>query len=347
MNSERSNLASRSPLRLWRVSATSLIAAVIVAQLAAVAALRLGAGWPSGLMLPIAFVAAAYFLPLYVTAAATIANRTLRFVRGGCRFGIRTLLILFIVAAIPLAWSARAVRAIRKEQWAVQQIKQMPGGVLYDSEYDEKHWMFSRASGVRNWVGRLLGEEAMNDVTYVYIGSTMSRTPGSIEIGGIKNDVSDRNIPQLQTILAEFPRLQHLYLQHTRITSAGVRRLQEEFPAVTIEYESSNDEGYVPRIYGRYGFQWAPGEPLGTKLLGADLRRAEFYDDDLAYFVHYRQYCGHVETINLRGTTVTDAGLVHLGGLKSLRELDVRDTSVTDEAVKELQKALPECRILY
>ncbi len=32
--------------------------------------------------------------------------------------------------------------------------------------------------------------------------------------------------------------------------------------------------------------------------------------------------------------------------LKSLKELDLRDTKVTDTGVKDLQKVLPECEII-
>ena len=42
---------------------------------------------------------------------------------------------------------------------------------------------------------------------------------------------------------------------------------------------------------------------------------------------------------------VTDAGLEHLKGLSSLKELYLQGTQVTDEGVKKLQEALPNCKI--
>jgi hypothetical protein len=43
---------------------------------------------------------------------------------------------------------------------------------------------------------------------------------------------------------------------------------------------------------------------------------------------------------------VTDAGLKVLAGLKGLQTLHVNDTKVTDAGVRELQKALPNCKII-
>ena len=44
-------------------------------------------------------------------------------------------------------------------------------------------------------------------------------------------------------------------------------------------------------------------------------------------------------------TKVTDAGLVHLHELTSLKELDVGDTEVTDAGLADLKRALPNLRL--
>jgi hypothetical protein len=44
---------------------------------------------------------------------------------------------------------------------------------------------------------------------------------------------------------------------------------------------------------------------------------------------------------------VTDAELRYLQGMIGLEWLDLNSTGVTDEGVKELQKALPKCRITH
>ena len=50
-----------------------------------------------------------------------------------------------------------------------------------------------------------------------------------------------------------------------------------------------------------------------------------------------------LRALDLSGTAITDAGLVHIKGMTSLTWLDLRRTKVTDAGRAELQKALPDC----
>jgi hypothetical protein len=54
----------------------------------------------------------------------------------------------------------------------------------------------------------------------------------------------------------------------------------------------------------------------------------------------------HLRILILSGDYgLTDAGLEHLKGLLQLKELYIRGTNVTDEGVKKLRRALPNCKI--
>jgi len=51
--------------------------------------------------------------------------------------------------------------------------------------------------------------------------------------------------------------------------------------------------------------------------------------------------------LDLSGTTITDAELVHLNGIPNLTCLNLQETTITDAGVTELQKALPNCYIFH
>ena len=51
-------------------------------------------------------------------------------------------------------------------------------------------------------------------------------------------------------------------------------------------------------------------------------------------------------TLNLNFTKITDAGMAHLKGLTKLQFLLLGGTKVTPVGIKQLQQALPECTVL-
>ncbi len=85
----------------------------------------------------------------------------------------------------------------------------------------------------------------------------------------------------------------------------------------------------------------------------------------LAYLEELTFYCTNVTEVGLdhvkglhklreltivklpSNTRITDTALEHLGELRELRSLRLIRTGVTDDGVRELQQALPECKILY
>ena len=53
----------------------------------------------------------------------------------------------------------------------------------------------------------------------------------------------------------------------------------------------------------------------------------------------------NLQSLDLRKTKITDAGLVHLKGLNKLQWLYLMGTKVTDAGVSDLKKSLPNCEI--
>ena len=52
-----------------------------------------------------------------------------------------------------------------------------------------------------------------------------------------------------------------------------------------------------------------------------------------------------IESVNLYGTGVTDAGLKHLYGMKKMRDLYLTDLKRSESAIAALKKALPRVTV--
>ena len=79
-----------------------------------------------------------------------------------------------------------------------------------------------------------------------------------------------------------------------------------------------------------------------TKLQTLELFGSKVTDAGL---VHLKGLTG-LQTFYLGETQITDAGLVHLKGMAELQWLYLQRTKVTDQGVADLQKALPNCKII-
>jgi hypothetical protein len=64
-------------------------------------------------------------------------------------------------------------------------------------------------------------------------------------------------------------------------------------------------------------------------------------DDALAEVIRYP----HLKSLDLWGTRVSDAGILHLNGNK-LTHLGLFGTAVSEGAVAELKKAMPEVEVM-
>jgi hypothetical protein len=130
----------------------------------------------------------------------------------------------------------------------------------------------------------------------------------------------------------------------------------------------ANERSVVPQILamgGRVSYGVMEGPNFRTKLdeemrysPDRSLRRSFGVDHSLANWVELDSSrvtdtdlaivasLSGLEYLTLSSTEVTDAGLPHLYQLVHLQVVDLRRTRVTDAGVQDLQRALPECRIL-
>ncbi len=121
-------------------------------------------------------------------------------------------------------------------------------------------------------------------------------------------------------------------------------RLTGPFDRATLEPKDPNWTGGVS--------MWFRYEPLlddstleriakHESLESLDLRGTRISDDGLGHLAGLKK----LETLDLVETGITDAGLVHLEGLSSLKKLLLVRTGVTEDGVGKLKQALPNVTI--
>ena len=100
---------------------------------------------------------------------------------------------------------------------------------------------------------------------------------------------------------------------------AAVESIVDAGGAVVYQYQYGADGD-------RIGNAEPPGPTWLRRILGVD-------------------FLSDVHDVLVVDTEWADAGLEHLAGLKNLESLALSDTRLTDEGVKKLQQALPNCTI--
>jgi hypothetical protein len=80
-----------------------------------------------------------------------------------------------------------------------------------------------------------------------------------------------------------------------------------------------------------------------TRLLKVFLNRSQVTDRHLSLL----KYLPDTHVLNLSGTAITDAGLLHLHELSSLQRIYLPRTQVTDAGLDQLEKALPDAEIFH
>lgn len=68
----------------------------------------------------------------------------------------------------------------------------------------------------------------------------------------------------------------------------------------------------------------------------------EYLGDDVAEDLAKLDF---VEELDLRSTEITDAAIPHLSSLKNLRLLMVSQTYLTQDGIRRLKTALPNCHV--
>ena len=230
------------------------------------------------------------------------------------QFGLKSLLVLTVVVAIPCSWFAVKIRQAKRQDAAVKAIQELRGQVATVMNVPfqrQKQLPEDVASTFAAWCRNLAGTDFLSHVVVVVLQGTQ---------------VTDAALVHLK----ELTKLEHLQLDDTQVTDVGLVHLKELTDLVNLWLDRTQvtDAGLVhlkelPNLW----------------FLG--LSSTEVTD---AGVVHLKEL-KNLKSLYLRHTQVTDAGLVHLKELTDLGWLELDDTQVTDDGVEKLQKALPNCTI--
>jgi hypothetical protein len=158
---------------------------------------------------------------------------------------------------------------------------------------------------------KVLGNHYFADVSQVFLDNTQ---------------ITDTGLECLRGLA----QLQDLALDKTQITDAGLAHLKElaQLQNLALDETQVTDAG-LEHLKGL------------VQLQNLALDKTQVTDAGLEHL----KGLAKLQWLSLSNTHVTDVGLAHLKGLTNLNDLFLDNTQVTDKGVKELQQALPDCRI--
>ena len=252
------------------------------------------------------------------------------------QFGIRFLLLLTLVVAIPFSWLAVAREAARRQRELLEKIEKAGGVIAYDYELPPAVAVSSRPTPPRPlWLRMLLGDDLFRNVRRADLTRSEVSDAELHDLEGLTQleelrlgdtAVSDAGLEHLNGMT----RLQSLGLNGTKVSDVGLEHLKGLTRLRRLNLDGTNvtDAG-LRHVKGL------------TQLRCLYLNRTQVSDVGLEHLKGLPQ----LQELFLSGTKVSDAGLEHLKGLTQLRGLFVWGTSVTDAGVEKLQQALPNCRI--
>jgi hypothetical protein len=231
------------------------------------------------------------------------------------RFALRTLFAAVAILAVCLGWY---VNRARRQREAASAVLHVGGTLLYDYQKADayKPNVFNPKAPPKGpeWLRKLVGAEYFDNVTMVSLRD---------------KPITDDDLKELKKL----PKLENLDLSNTHVTSAGLVHIGElkKMKYLSLWNTQVDDDGL------RYIADF-------KKLYALILDGTHVTDEGLK---HLEGLTNLEEWLGLVGTDVTDAGLKHLEGLAKLRSLNLRQTKVTAEGVRELKRALPNTDISY
>ena len=169
-------------------------------------------------------------------------------------------------------------------------------------------------------------------------GSGLKELRGSKNLRMVK--ISGKNLTdQVFENLSHFADLRVIYLDSPELQGDGLEELGHLRNLTTLKIGVFSNEGtsLLNPDYAENLKHLTQLEDLGLP------NNTKLNDNTLKHIGVLRK----LKRLNLRQSQITDAGLMHLKRLTNLEELWLNNTKITDAGVADLQKALPTCKIFH
>ena len=259
-------------------------------------------------------------------------------------FSIRTLLLVVLVSCVACGWFAMLLQKARIQRESVEAIEQLGGEVLYDFQEDR----LAKPRGPI-WLRRLLGGHFFDRVVRVDFtnrGIPNDRVTDISFLSGMDklrilylDGTAVRDI----SLLADTKVLSFLSLNYTKVEDLSPLAHLQKLESISLDRTNVRD--LSPVSSHRLKRVWLRGTKIRDisaltvdELISLDLYKTHIRD------ISSLSSANKLETLSLNWTNVND--VTPLIGLTRLRSLDIRRTKVTVDSARELQNALPDCKIL-
>ncbi len=204
---------------------------------------------------------------------------------------------------------------------------------------------------------------ALNDLEFLRLHNAAQLTNQAldslIQIPNLKHldltaaSINDAGVSQI----AKFKTLEQLQLTSTKVSPEGVARAQRTLPHCRISYQSMPAASWVLGVGGSVEIdgqtyrklEKLPGEPF--EITGVELPPHVFNADN-PWWLNWLTSLKRLTLVTSdssgkQKTRLTTVGLQNLNKLSKLSVLKLSGTQVTPENIADLQKALPDCKIIH
>jgi hypothetical protein len=265
------------------------------------------------------------------------------------RFSIRSLLLLVVLIAIPLALK---VNQVHHQRLVVAELRKLKVLVAFDynrpnpfshviDPQGHSHWGTRVAEPFGpKWLRNILGDDFFSEVTDILTpGENLEvtddtlnliatlRSPRSINIQS--DHISDEGFRHLATL----GQLEDLCIVARSITDAGLTHLGKltQLNSLTLYFDS-------PHPPTNAGFSHLLKLQNLTWLAVGEV---EITDGGLESIARLKK----LQYLELNSPLITDAGIMHLKNTPNLREAQLFCDEVTKDGMEKLRKALPNCAV--